>query len=354
MSNISSFIQDSPSKIVFKTTNEPKSFDFAYLNEYIGLNPFSFIDTLEIKSFIHLNYEEKKAWTIRIINQSYSKKEQLSFIEKYIEFNQEALGHSLRNPRITPELFLLWKLIAHYNGLYEHNQYLDMDMLKLIYPNLEYQEVPGDGDCYFHSIASNINKTASDVRVMTSEFIEGSKDKPQIVDNLMSGCPDGTLKKHFQKDKEDFRNNFCNILKRSCLSKRTDGEDCFWGGDDYDGLISKINQLPVYSFSFKYEPVENILIHQDELGVFEDNPNMRNLYQMLFQRMGRGTKIMVPKMSMTLSVRISDESKQTNSGMIGHIYRCDHFNAVKCKIVKTPAKKTLRSSQIRSPRRKIQ
>jgi hypothetical protein len=34
-----------------------------------------------------------------------------------------------------------------------------------------------------------------------------------------------------------------------------DGEDCFWGGDDYDGIISKIYDIPVYSFSFKMDSV---------------------------------------------------------------------------------------------------
>ncbi len=123
---------------------------------------------------------------------------------------------------------------------------------------------------------------------------------------------------------------FCRILEKSCLSKRTDGVDCFWGGDDYDGMISKIYEIPVYSFNFSLEPTQEIIsIHQDELGVFDENPEMKKLYELLFGRMARGTKIMVPKMKTVLSVKINHEPTCMENGkMIGHIYKNDHFNAV--------------------------
>ena len=321
--NPSRFLDKIPGTISIVPTDPPINFAYEFMKEFVRQNPFFFIKDIEISYSYRENHNDIITGKTILSNKKYDPRQQIHILESYIIQNSNDLFHG--NPKHTR---LLKKMVDFYLGIYEPNEFLMKDVLELIYPKLVVEDVPEDGDCYFHAVGLNMDKTAQEVRNLIADNINPDLD----IANFMSGYSnEQKLKMLFLQDKEEFKNVFSDILRRCCHFQGKDGEDCFWGGDDLDPILTKIISTPIHSFSYLIF-LENIDVNQmpvaSQIPIFMWNLVWKDFFNKIFLVIGKDFKKFHYKM--IINKIFEDKPQEINQleGWMGYLHIGQHFYSV--------------------------
>jgi hypothetical protein len=312
-----------PGNISIVPTESPRTFHYDFMRDFVRQNPFFFIKEIEVNYSYRENHNERTMGTCILTNKKYDPKQQIYIIEGYILQNSNELfqGNS-------KHLRLLRKMIDFYLGIYEPNEFLLKDILELIYPHLVVEDTPEDGDCYFHAIGMNVDKTAQEVRNILSDQIVPDIDIPI----LMSGYNNETLlKRLYLTQPDEFKSNFCQILKQCSNYKGVDGVNCFWGGDDFDPILSKIFDNSICSFSYlimvdHIEPSQHPIASQ--IPIFMWNMVWKDFFNKMFLSIGKDFKRFQYQFIINKTFENKPRDQNLVEDWIGHLHIGQHFFAV--------------------------
>ncbi len=312
-----------PGTISIVPTDPPQVYAYEFMKDFIRQNPFFFIKEIEIVYSYRENHNERTIGKCILVNSKYDIRQQIHIIESFIIQNSNDLFHG--NPK---HIRLLKKLVDFYLGIYEPNEFLMKDILELMYTQLVVEDVPEDGDCYFHAVGLNLDKTAQEVRNLLADHINPDLD----IANFMSGYPnDKKLKMLYLNDKEEFKNIFCDILRKCCHFQGIDGENCFWGGDDLDPVLTKILSTPIHSFSYMIflDPPEHSQIPSaTNIPIFMWNMVWKDFFNKLFLMFGREFSKFHYKLVINKIFEDKPQEMSQHEGWIGYLHIGQHFFSV--------------------------
>jgi hypothetical protein len=312
-----------PGKISFVPTDAPQIFSYEFMKDFIRQNPFFFIKEIEITYSYRENHNERTVGNCIFTNSKYDHQQQIHMIESFIIQNSNDLFHGNQK-----HIRLLKKLVDFYLGVYEPNEFLLKDILELLYTQFVVEDVPEDGDCYFHSIGLNIDKSAQEVRNIIADHINPDLDIPIF----MSGYPnDKQLKMLYLKDKEEFKNIFSDVIRKCCNFQGRDGDDCFWGGDDLDPILAKIFSTSIHSFSYlifleQSDPSRHPIASQ--IPIFMWNMVWKDFFNKLFLVINKDFKKFQYKLVINKIFEDKPQEMSQQENWIGYLHIGDHFYSV--------------------------
>ena len=120
-----------------------------------------------------------------------------------------------------------------------------------VFPHLKVVQKPDEGNCYFCSIGHNLNLSSQEVRNILSDEISKSSDLKYIVNRYVSGCATGVLPQLYERNPNQFMQEFPTLLRKECRSGDQDCNDCVWGGNEYDSYIASVFSLPVVAIQIE-------------------------------------------------------------------------------------------------------
>ena len=125
-------------------------------------------------------------------------------------------------------------------------------MVQYIFPHLEIQKIPDDGDCYYSSVGKSMGlnslKVRQDLAVGFAQL--SSDDKGITVDGSIFTCPDNAgLGLMYKQDRNKLIQDFPKILTEKCGEGKMDCYECVWGGSFLDEITLMVYKAPVISIA---------------------------------------------------------------------------------------------------------
>jgi hypothetical protein len=123
-------------------------------------------------------------------------------------------------------------------------------ILRGLFPNTTINQQPAIGNCYFCSIGENLGISAEQVRADVSNYIKKMKriDSEDFVSNALQNCPENSqYKQNYLANKDNFVDEYPNLILRSCEMGDRDCQNCIWGGNYIDPIVSVLYNIPILS-----------------------------------------------------------------------------------------------------------
>jgi len=122
--------------------------------------------------------------------------------------------------------------------------------LSHLFPNAIIKKQPDIGNCYFCSIGENVNKTGEEVRQDVSGALKimNESDYGDFITFALQECPENSkYKQEYLSNKDKFVGDYADMIVKSCEKGEMDCNDCIWGGNYIDPVISSLYNKPVLS-----------------------------------------------------------------------------------------------------------
>src|SRR6185437_11543777 len=76
------------------------------------------------------------------------------------------------------------------------------------------------------------------------------KDYEKFVTMSLQDCPESSkFKKQYTENKDKFLKDYMELILKSCKINDVNCNDCIWGGNHYDYILSKKYGQPIMSIS---------------------------------------------------------------------------------------------------------
>lgn len=181
------------------------------------------------------------------------------YMEEYINYIQDELLEVYMNEMTSKKISIdssegdyLRSLVKAGLGFLPPSKNDYITVLTQLFPQAQILPQPDIGNCYYCSIGANLNKTEEEIRADIVKILQTmpKEEYSNFVEAALQSCPESSkYKKQYILNKQQFVEKYTQLLINSCKIGDQDCNDCIWGGNYFDPILSVLYDMPILSIS---------------------------------------------------------------------------------------------------------